>query len=306
MNRKIPEKKTTLIWGIICSVGACVYLFFFLGSGTEEALVYKIAALVLLPVLVGYFIYKYFLEIKDDRKFDDVKRDIADGTRFDSVKAREDQLRYEDENPFELPDTKGMKYDMLKRCHKRKGILWLFVWGFLFFGDIAAVVNKFVSHMSAPPLLYVGILLFGVIFYAQLSVLTGSTVKKWLKQNSENIAELEHSYMGGKIVTHVNDTVNLGMEHIFVILERKVYAFRYEDIESVMRYIVRQKNYTNGSYDGDEYKYYANIRLKDGRTEVKAELNEYQVGMVIEEYHRISGTVEKETEYSTEANRKTL
>ncbi len=289
MNRNQPSPKQNLAIYIVGSILAFFVLYFLMGDGPG----YKIAAFIVPPALIVYAIFSYCKEKKADSKAETLKPKIIDGSRFSSAEWREEYLQFALEHPLEAPDSRGMKYDMLKDYHQRKSLGMMFLCGFLLVLTIAAPIGYALDNEPIPDawlwLPVFGIPLFGVLFYLPLRDYTGYPVRKWLRRSAERLDEYEESYMKGKKASYKENGVNLGAYHVFIHTDKKVAAIPYEDLTGAVKRVVRQKNYQNDLYANEEYRHYIDISAdhEGSSFKISAELNEFQAEMIITELKKI-------------------
>lgn len=287
MNRNQPSPKKNLAVYIVGSISTFFVLYFLMGDDPG----YKIAAFIVPPALIVYAIFSYCKEKKADSKAEALKPKIIDGSSFSSAEWREKYLQFALEHPLEAPDSRGMKYDMLKDYRRRKSLGMMLLSGFLLVLTIAALIGYALHNESIPDtwLLFLGIPLFGVLFYLPLRDYTGYPVRKWLRRSAERLDEYEESYMKGKKDSYNENGVNLGAYHVFIHTDKKAAAIPYEDLTKAVKRVVRQKNYQNNLYANEEYRYYIDISAdpERGSFNISVELNEFQVEMVITELKKI-------------------
>ncbi|MCR4851141.1 MAG: hypothetical protein K5870_07765 [Lachnospiraceae bacterium] len=113
-------------------------------------------------------------------------------------------------------------------------------------------------------------------------------MRRWLKRDID-YDTLERSYLSGRILTYKKNGFIFGTTHIHAFTEKKIYAIDYELAEGVSRKIVRLKKYEDGIFSSEEYQHFAVIHVRLPRSgnihEVEIELNEFQVQMVIDDFH---------------------
>ncbi len=269
-----PMTPKTLITYIIAIIA--IGVFFFFVKGDEAG---KICACVVCPALILYMIYAYFKEQRADKNAKVKEKDILDGNYFAGSKWQEQYTAYLNAHPFEKPKYTNMKQDLLSRFRRREYFVGMLFMLFL-------MLCSFCCFMIRQPVTgVVGILLFGLLFYWQLSLYTGKPVRRWLKGDIDYNA-LEASYLNAKMLTYKKNGLAFGTSHIHAYTEKKVYAIDYRLVEGISRKIVRLKKYEDNIYSSEEYQHFAVIQLRlpqSGKMqEIEIELNEFQVQMAID------------------------
>lgn len=277
-NPKPGKPINTIISYIVWSIVAGLFLFFMF-----DELYFKICAFVIPIAVSSFVIYAHFYEKKQDKKAVGKKKDMSSGDYFSTTEWNEKYLKYKMKHPFKSPAGKTMRQDLLKKCRKENfGITAMF--GLLTVGSVAGVIveRSFIMLLCT--------VVFVVFFAFFLKDYSGNDIKKWLDRDID-LTALEDSYMRGKMLTHKANGINLGTTHIICYKKQNIYAMDYNIIEDVKRKIVRVKNYENNIYSGDEYRHHAVILVKDPESgnvrDIGIELDEFQVQMVIDEFHRM-------------------
>lgn len=277
-NPKPDKPIKTIISYIVWSIVAGLFLFFMF-----DELYFKICAFVIPIGVTAFVLYAYSLEKRQDKKAVGKKQDMLSGDYFSSAEWNEKYLKYKMKNPLKSPTGKTMKQDLLNKCRKENfGIVATF--GLLIVGSVAG----FIYERSFIMLLCIVVFsVFLAFFYKDFS---GHEVKKWFERDIDFTA-LEESYLHGGMLTYKANGINLGATHIICYKKKEIYAIGYDIIEDIGRKIVRVKNYENNVYSGDEYRHHVSISVRDPKsgklTDIGIELNEFQVQMVIDEFHRI-------------------
>lgn len=296
-NNRFPFAMTlkALVIYIIFTVLTGLFLWFIRGDMAG-----KMCAVIVCPLLTAYLIYAYNKEKKADRNAADKNVLMKSGEYFESTKWYDDYYLYKNEHPYERIDSLSMKKDLLKRFRRSEYLLWMLFLLFLLFCCVVAMVES----MSILPIL--GVLLFGALFWSQLSLYIGMPVRRWLKRDIDHDA-LERSYLSGRILTYKKNGFIFGTTHIHAFTEKKIYAIDYELAEGISRKIVRLKKYEDGIYSSEEYQHYAviHVRLPESGNihDVEIELNEFQVQMVIDDLHLYKQGNELQTDINLEESK---
>ena len=266
--------KKSLVAYIIFTVLMGLFLFFI--RGDMEG---KLAACIVCPILILYFIYTYCKERKADAKADETKTQFIGGNYFESPEWHEKYVIYLNEHPFEKPKYQSMKVDLLKRFQRREYIGGMILPLFLIMCTLCLI------PMGRYYMVIVGLLLFGFLFWLQFSVFIGMPVRRWLKGDID-YSVLEASYLKSQMLLYKTNGLSFGTTHLHGFTEKKIYAIDYELVEGISRKIVRLKKYEDGIYNTEEYLHFAVIHVRLPRSgkihDVEIELNEFQVQMAID------------------------
>lgn len=296
-NKKFPFPMTfkVLIAFIITTVLIGLFVWFIRGDMAG-----KLCAVIVCPLLIAYLIYAYNKEKKADRNAADRNPLMISGEYFESTKWREDYLIYKSEHPFERVDSQSMKKDLLKRFRRTEYLMWSLFFMFLIFCCFVVLMQR------AGIIAIVGVVMFGIFFYWQFSLYIGIPVRRWLKRDID-YDTLERSYLSGRILTYKKNGFIFGTTHIHAFTEKKIYAIDYELAEGISRKIVRLKKYEDGIYSSEEYQHFAVIHVRLPRSgnnhDVEIELNEFQVQMVIDDFHSYKPKNELQTEIQLEEDK---
>ena len=261
-----PEKRLLLAL-VVCAVFALI--FFFANCGA--------AAYIPSLIIAAISIVGYIFEKLNNKRYKALTE-----TRHLSAEWKERYKSYRLKNGFKSVDTDSMRKFLLK---SRRGNEKIFtgVFVILLSALFAWQAVRIDTFMRA---LYI---IFAVLFFAGgvwlLLSFSGIEVKEFYKE-TENIEQIEASFMKGKVLTYKRSGVNIGSEYL-VVFSDVICAVKYEDIRSAAVNIVRTKNLTNGLYMGESIKFYAvftvNDRSSGATEELRARLNEFQAEMAVEE-----------------------
>ena len=273
MNYKQPSPivKLCMILGI--DIAFSVYLLV-TGSASKAAIVFVIA------MAIGVF--TYLKETKNDRKAGKLKPDIESGRHYIEAEWREKYLSYKMSEPFEM--IKGdMKQDMLRHYRTSKNIVSLSLSAFLLLCDACIFIENIKFAI-------LGLVLFGFLFWLAISDFLGKPVRKFYKRTDVDFQAVSDSYMKGKMLAYQNNGINIGSQYLVAFNDRKVIALKLQNVGDITKKIVREKEYTNSIYTGEEYKHFAVIN-----SDTEVELNEFQLELIIEEFHRAVGGQQNDT-----------
>lgn len=275
-NSKYPAAMTikSLIAYIITTIIIGLYFFF-----VRDDLAGKFGVCIVCPCVILYLIYAYRKERNADKQASISKRQYMDGSYFESPDWHERYVTYINEHPFERPTYPSMKKDLLKYFRRREYIVGMILPAFLMLCSVCLIPAG--KYLIAG----IGVCLFGLLFWLQLSSYIGMPVRKWLKGDIDyNI--LEMSYLNSQMLFYKSNGLAFGTTHIHGFTENKIYAIDYELVDGISRKIVRLKKYEDGIYNTEEYQHFAVIRVRlpqSGTIEnVEIELNEFQVQMAID------------------------
>lgn len=284
-----------LVFYIITIVLMGLFLWFIRGDMAG-----KMCAVIVCPLLIAYLIYAYNKEKKADSNALQINSLMMSGEYFESAKWYDDYYLYKNDHPFERIDSMSMKKDLLKRFRRSEYLLWMLFLLFLIFCCVVALAQS----IGIIPI--AGVFLFGALFCSQLSLYIGMPVRRWLKRDIDHDT-LERSYLSGRILTYKKNGFIFGTTHIHAFTEKKIYAIDYELAEGISRKIVRLKKYEDGIYSSEEYKHYAviHVRLPESGNihDVEIELNEFQVQMVIDDFHLYKQENEFQTDIDLEESK---
>lgn len=275
-NDKFPfaMTKKSLMAYIVFTVLMGLFLYFVRGDMAG-----KIAACIVCPILILYFIYTYCKERKADAKADEMKTQFLNGSYFESLEWHEKYVIYLNEHPFEKPKYQSMKQDLLKRFQRRDYLIGMILPLFLIMCTLCLI------SMGRYGMTIIGLCLFGFLFWQQFSLYIGMPVRKWLKGDID-YGVLEASYLNSKMLFYKTNALAFGTTHLHGFTEKKIYAIDYELVEGISKKIVRLKKYEDGIYNTEKYQHFAviHVRLpKSGKIQnVEIELNEFQVQMAID------------------------
>ena len=292
-----PKKKTALI----CAVSIVVGLLFFGFGVIMNDTAYMFSACIAIPAVIIWEVYSYFHEKKDDKKTLDHARSIMDNSYFNTLEWREKYIVYRMEHPFEKPQGKSMKSDLYARYRCRDILLLGLV--FLFFACFS-VFYMFKSFAFWEP---IGTVICAAFAFTFLDDYTGRVVRKFLKRDID-YDKLERSYLSGRMMTYNKSGIIFGTTHIHVFTPTNIYAIDYRIADDITRKVVRVKEYDNSTYTGYRYSHYAvihaSIPVSGSATTVEVKLNEFQVQIAIDEFHRIKHPDKLGTkpEYSVKPN----
>ena len=289
---KLLNSKKNLVILCLSMIIADVFLLF-LGRYDIK---YTVAAVIVTPAVFTWAVYSYFHEKTDDKNAVDKSIEILNDSYFRPSQWHEQYITYRMEHPFEKPKGKSMKSDLYAK-YRNKDDLFLIILFFLFV--ILLTVMMFINFEWWYP---IGVIIFLCLGLSFLNDYTGKTVRKFLKRDIDYPA-LERSYLKGKMLTYKNSGIILGTTHIHIFTADNIYAIDYRIADDITRKVVRVKEFDDSMYTGNRYDHYAvvNARIpKSGSTaKVEVELNEYQVQMIIDEFHRIkySDKINKRNDY---------
>lgn len=251
-------------------------LFFFLLRGELAG---KVCACTVCPTMILYLIYAYFKEQKADKNAKQKNANILDGSYFDNSKWQEQYTAYINEHPFEKPKYTNMKQDLLLRFRRREYFVGMLFMTFLMFCSFCCfmIQESFIGVAA--------ILLFGLLFYWELTLYIGMPVRKWLKSDIDYDV-LETSYLNARMLIFKKNGLAFGTSHIHAFTEKKVFAIDYRLVEGISRKVVRLKKYEDNIYSSEEYQHFAMIHVRlpqNGKIQdIEIELNEFQVQMAID------------------------
>ncbi len=269
-----PMTKKALAAYIVFTVLMGIFLFFIRGDMAG-----KLAACIVCPIIILYFIYAYCKERKADAKADQKKTQFMNGSYFDSPEWHEKYVAYLNEHPFEKPQYDSMRADLLKKFQRREYIFGMILPLFLMMCSLCLI------PMGQYFMVILGLLLFGFLFWLSFSVFIGMPVRKWLKSDID-YPVLEASYLNSQMLLYKTNALAFGTTHLHGFTEKKIYAIDYKNVEGISRKIVRLKKYEDGIYNTEEYQHFAviHVRLPESGTlyNVEIELNEFQVQMAID------------------------
>ena len=283
-NKQQFNPKTTLASSLIAAAAALIIMsgiYYFI-----EDVKYLVVGILVCAALIGMGIYSYFKEKKDNRKAIEHNKIFKDNRKFQNTKWREKFYDYKSRDVFEVPDKRGMKYDLKKR-YRTKDNFSTVALGLLFiFLSIFLIIYQ-------PTATNIGLSIFGILFGTAfaawgMSAFTARPVREFYRRNCDFEA-LEKSYRKGKMLSYKDNGINLGTTHIMVYTKNNIYAIDYRIIYSVVKKMVRVKKYENNLYTGDEYRYCVEIMVKmpsGSQTKIDVELDEYQCEMLINEYRK--------------------
>lgn len=289
---KLLNSKKNLVILCLSMIIADVFLLFL----SRYDIKYTVAAVIVTPAVFTWAVYSYFHEKKDDKNAVDKSIEILNDSYFRTSQWHEQYITYRMEHPFEKPKGKSMKSDLYAK-YRNKDDLFLIILFFLFV--ILLTVMMFINFEWWYP---IGVIIFLCLGLSFLNDYTGKTVRKFLKRDIDYPA-LERSYLKGKMLTYKNSGIILGTTHIHIFTADNIYAIDYRIADDITRKVVRVKEFDDSMYTGNRYDHYAvvNARIpKSGSTaKVEVELNEYQVQMIIDEFHRIkySDKINKRNDY---------
>ena len=279
-DSKLLNSKKNLVILYLSMIIADVFLLFF---GRYD-IKYTVSAVIITPAVFIWTVYSYFHEKKDDKNAVDKSIEILNGSYFITSQWHEQYITYRLKHPFEKPKCKSMKSDLYAK-YRNKDDLFLIILFFLFV--ILLTVMMFINFEWWYP---IGVVVFLCLGLSFLNNYTGKTVRKFLKRDIDYPA-LERSYLKGKMLTYKNSGIILGTTHIHIFTSDNIYAIDYRIVDDITRKVVRVKEFDDSMYTGNRYDHYAvvNARIpKSGSTaKVEVKLNEYQVQMIIDEFHRI-------------------
>ena len=275
-KKSFPHEMTfkELIIYIVFSI--LIGLFFYFIRGDTAG---KLGALIVCPMIILYMIYAYRKEKKADNTAVKENDRIISGEYFNSPEWHMKYVAYINEHSFEKPQIPNMKKDLLKRFRRRDCLFRMVFMLFLMFCvGCAFTMGEYIIPA-------IGMIIFGWIFYMELSEYIGMPVRKWLRGDI-NYKVLEGSYLNSRMVTYKKNGLALGTTHIHAFTDKKIYAIDYRLVTGITRKVVRLKKYEDGIYSSEEYKHFAVIHVRLPRSgeihDVEIELNEFQVQMVID------------------------
>lgn len=262
-----PIVKLCMILGI--SLIAAIYL---IATGSVST------AVILFIIMGGFGLFSYLVETRNDKKADKLKNDIENGTLYAEDEWQDKYLRYKSSQPFAKITGTDMKHDMQKRYRipKYYGALVLSV--FLLLCDVLLFVINIIGGI-------VGLLLFGGLLYLSVSSLMGRPVKKFYNRTDVDFQAVNDSYMKGNMVVFRNNGINVGSRYLVAFNERNVIALELQNVSDITKNIVREKEYVNSIYTGENTKLFAVVN-NDTKIELR---DEFQLELIIEEFHRAVG-----------------
>lgn len=278
MKRRRLSAKTNLILTVAWSIVLTLFFYFF--SDTPHF----IACCAACPIAIGYMIYAYFKEKRDDRKAQELKPEIEDGSYFSSPEQREKHLEFAQSGGWEQMKAKDMKEDMCLRYKSGNSRAMILM------GSFFLVISPALLLSDEPLILLPWLALTAFVLYMGISEYMGMPVRRWLKGTKYDRESLERSYSGGKLLTNGKYSINFGHEFIIITTPKSVYAFRPRQAENSGRKVVRVKNYQNDVYAGNEYRYFLTVSVKDSYghyVNIECWLKEPQLELALDEMRRV-------------------
>ena len=270
-NQLPPLQKLILV--------VCVSLAAFLYIGFTRS--FAIGGIVS-GIVVCFGIFGYFSETANDRKADSKASGIKNGTYFSEAEWREKYLNFKMNSNFDKISEKGMKYDLSKRYVTGNSIIISFLGAFLLVLDIVFLLRQNITTGLA------GLAIFGFVFYIGVSKLTALPVRRFFSRNDIDFQAVSNSYMQGSMLSFKGNGINIGREYIVTFSDKKVNAININNVSDITKKVIRFKNYTNSIYTNEEYQYFAVVQGNFSDT-IEIELSEFQLEMIIEEFHSVVG-----------------
>lgn len=284
VNNTVIDPKKNLILVIItaiCFFAVLVGIYFFTGD-----IKYIVVAVISMVPLILYATYSFFKEKRQNKSSERDKQEFLSGAKYRQKEWKTAYSEYKETHTFETISKRGMIHDLKKRYRKhdlvciRFGILLTIGSVLILFIPMTEVKDKVVAIF--------GILCGGVLFSIGLHGVISGPVQKFQKQQT-SLAEIEESYVKGKMLSFGNNGINIGSSYTVVYTQKNVFAIDNNSIQDMTRKMVRVKQYEDNLYSGQEYRYYVSLIYKapDGKTKaINVRLDEFQCEMMIAEFNR--------------------
>ena len=295
-DNTVIEPKKNLILTITIAVcvtvlSGVVYYF----TGDYKYIV--IAVIAMIPLII-FAIFAFFKEKRHDRSSEKDKQEFLSGAKYRKKEWRTAYYQYKEKHTFETISKKGMKHDLKKRYHKKD-------FGYIRSGFLLTIGSVLILFISKTELkdkaaaifgIFCGVVIFSIGFHGLIS----GPAQKFFKQQAE-LAEIEKSYIKGKMLSFGNNGINVGSSYTVIYTQNNVFAIDNNKIQDMTRKMVRVKQYEDNLYSGQEYRYYVTLIYTDTDNKTKAinvRLDEFQCEMMIAEFNR---RFYPEREYSSTA-----
>ena len=133
-----------------------------------------------------------------------------------------------------------MKHDLKKRYHKKD-------FGYIRSGFLLTIGSVLILFISKTELkdkaaaifgIFCGVVIFSIGFHGLIS----GPAQKFFKQQAE-LAEIEKSYVKGKMLSFGNNGINVGSSYTVIYTQNNVFAIDNNKIQDMTRKMVRVKQY---------------------------------------------------------------
>ena len=276
-TRRPPDPRFTLPMILVGGILGLAYVWFTYGDFVHTAIT------AVIVIVAGVFIlYTQAMEKKADKKAEDERPELEDGSRFSSVEWRKGYLDFAQEKGWEPVKRKTMKADMCRHYNNGTDRAMILMGAFFTACGIALLFSP-----QSPVVAAGGIILGAICLYFGIKDICGYPVRKWLRATKLPLEVLEKSYMKGKLLTSEKNGVNIGSELVIFFNKKTAGAIKLSELSSARRQIVRLKKYQDGTYAGEEYQYF--LELTSLGRSVQIRLSEFQVEMALEELERRTG-----------------
>lgn len=122
--------------------------------------------------------------------------------------------------------------------------------------------------------------------------MSGQHIRHFFNRTDLDFEQLEASYRNGSMLTYQKNGINLGISHVIAYTAQEIFCIENANIASMMREVVRLKKYQDGVYAGETYLHRLYLEAKQPNSteplNVRIELHEFQVEMVLEEFARMN------------------
>ncbi len=282
MNQQKPKTRSTMVMVLVCHLLIiAIGLYFYAKSHMWQILV-----VLIIPLLISVFVvYAYWKEQKSDGQADEKLQEYVNGDYFSTPQWRERYLQYKQEHPFQSPKLRGMKADLHRRFITKDAI------GFILLGCVFLVV----SFLPFP--LRINYRIISIIaglfsIFVGTYFMSGQHIRHFFNRTDLDFEQLEASYRNGSMLTYQKNGINLGISHVIAYTAQEIFCIENANIASMMREVVRLKKYQDGVYAGETYLHRLYLEAKQPNSpeplNVRIELHEFQVEMVLEEFARMN------------------
>ncbi len=277
-----PKKNLAILIAVAVCAGIVMGAVFYFTRNWE----YLFCAVVVPIAIIGFGIYSFLKEKRQDKSSEKDKQEFLSGTKYRQKEWKSSYYQYKEKHTFETISKKGMVHDLKKR-YRAKSFGFIRLGLLLTLGSILILLYSMTEVKDKVMALF-GILCGGVIFSVGLNDCISGPVQKFLKQQTD-LTEIEKSYEKGKMLSHEGNGINIGSSYTVVYTRNRIYAIDNNTIQDMTRKMVRVKQYENSLYSGQEYRYYISLIYtdSDGNTKsVDVRLDEFQCEMMIAVFNR--------------------
>ena len=245
-------------------------------------------SLIVTGVVLGLVSIPFIAEELRDRKYS------RQNTKEEFERSHERYLRFMENYTYSRPAGSDMESDM-KFYFNNIGSRMKFIASLAVLVVLCAVSVLFISMREWGELLMTAVFMciFGSIMWNALSRLMLLPVKRFVRENAADEAEIRDSYMNSNIVWELSEAVSIGQKYLIMINEHKITAARFEEVENAYLLRERVKNYADGLYAGEDINYYICINIKGKKEPVKVLLGEMKAQAAFDELERLGYTVSK-------------